>query len=80
MRFTARGGGGGGGRRGAALAFAGTLATMAAAEASESSEGMSVLVTGGSGLVGRAVKAFVEAHGSEKETWFFAGSKDGDLR
>lgn len=39
-----------------------------------------ILVTGGSGLVGNAIRDVVET--SEKrygEEWFFVGSKDGDL-
>jgi len=48
------------------------------------SNGMSkkkvVLVTGGSGLVGQAIKAVVEAEPKEDETWVFLSSKDGDLR
>jgi GDP-L-fucose synthase len=42
-----------------------------------------ILVTGGTGLVGRAVEAFVKGAGAkdaEGETWVFLGSKDGDLR
>lgn len=39
-----------------------------------------ILVTGGSGLVGNAIKDVIET--SEKrsdEEWFFVGSKEGDL-
>lgn len=46
-----------------------------------------ILVTGGSGLVGQAIKYVIdtEPEGSRfgkkaGETWIFAGSKDGDLR
>lgn len=46
-----------------------------------------ILVTGGSGLVGQAIKYVIETEpvGSkfgkrEGETWVFATSKDGDLR
>ena len=46
-----------------------------------------ILVTGGSGLVGQAIKYIIsnEVPGSrfgkhEGETWIFASSKDGDLR
>eukprot|EP01089_Gocevia_fonbrunei_P015629 TRINITY_DN4618_c0_g1_i1.p1 TRINITY_DN4618_c0_g1~~TRINITY_DN4618_c0_g1_i1.p1 ORF type:complete len:319 (-),score=67.67 TRINITY_DN4618_c0_g1_i1:150-1106(-) len=40
-----------------------------------------VIVTGGSGLVGKAIKECVESLGcgSPDETWIFLGSKDGDL-
>jgi frataxin-like iron-binding protein CyaY len=41
-----------------------------------------VLVTGGSGLVGQAIKEFVEEDGNKKdgETWIFLSSKEADLR
>lgn len=41
-----------------------------------------VLVTGGSGLVGQAIKDFVEeeAHKKSGETWIFLSSKEGDLK
>jgi GDP-L-fucose synthase len=46
-----------------------------------------VLVTGGTGLVGTAIKHIIETEpaGSrfgkrEGETWIFASSKDGDLK
>lgn len=45
-----------------------------------------ILVTGGSGLVGQAIKTIIDEeklqnNGSSKdETWIFCGSKDGDLR
>lgn len=45
-----------------------------------------ILVTGGSGLVGQAIKTIVEREklegtaNSKIETWIFCGSKDGDLR
>lgn len=50
------------------------------------SEKSVILVTGGSGLVGQAIKAVIEeektlrADDSRNETWIFCGSKDGDLR
>ena len=38
------------------------------------------LVTGGSGLVGSAIKAIVEkGEKVDGETWVFLSSKDGDL-
>ena len=43
---------------------------------------MVVMVTGGSGLVGTAIKKFVEEDDNNiapKETWVFLSSKDGDL-
>lgn len=39
-----------------------------------------VMVTGGSGLVGRALKEFSETQANEQEEWVFLGSNDGDLR
>ncbi|XP_061705119.1 GDP-L-fucose synthase [Cydia pomonella] len=44
-----------------------------------------ILVTGGSGLVGQAIKTVVEEEKQQgrryhNETWIFCGSKDGDLR
>ncbi|CAG9787022.1 unnamed protein product [Diatraea saccharalis] len=45
-----------------------------------------VLVTGGSGLVGQAIKSIIEKEQTQytetikNETWVFCGSKDGDLR
>ncbi|KAA0152176.1 hypothetical protein FNF29_04043 [Cafeteria roenbergensis] len=43
-----------------------------------------VLVTGGTGLVGQGIRSFVEGAGAEGapegETWYYASSKDGDLR
>lgn len=42
---------------------------------------MRVLVTGGSGLVGRAIQHIVkeEGGGKEGEEWTFLSSKDADL-
>ncbi|GMF43456.1 unnamed protein product [Phytophthora fragariaefolia] len=39
-----------------------------------------VLVTGGTGLVGRALQDVVAAQGSGQDEWHFVGSKDADLR
>lgn len=38
-----------------------------------------VLVTGGSGLVGRAIESIVRAENPQDEEWIFCGSKDADL-
>jgi len=39
-----------------------------------------IMVTGGSGLVGQAIKTYVDTGGKkEGETWVFLSSKDGDL-
>nr|XP_034828755.1 GDP-L-fucose synthase [Maniola hyperantus] len=48
-----------------------------------SGENSIILVTGGSGLVGQAIKTVMDEEkklGSNCETWIFCGSKDGDLR
>ncbi|KAK1943423.1 GDP-L-fucose synthase [Phytophthora citrophthora] len=42
--------------------------------------GRVVLVTGGTGLVGRALQDVVAAQGTTKDKWHFVGSKDADLR
>lgn len=39
-----------------------------------------ILVTGGSGLVGRALKEYADHANIEQEDWIFLGSSDGDLR
>jgi len=39
-----------------------------------------VLVTGGTGLVGKAIEAVVNENPTEGETWIYLSSKDGDLR
>jgi nucleoside-diphosphate-sugar epimerase len=41
-----------------------------------------VLVTGGSGLVGQAIKSYIAKNNNkdDNETWIFLSSKDGDLR
>ncbi|KAL3663285.1 hypothetical protein V7S43_011694 [Phytophthora oleae] len=42
--------------------------------------GRVVLVTGGTGLIGRALQDVVAAQGSTADKWHFVGSKDTDLR
>lgn len=37
-----------------------------------------ILVTGGSGLVGKAIEAVTKGK-MENETWYFVSSKDADL-
>lgn len=39
-----------------------------------------VMVTGGSGLVGCAIRDYVKSNKKENEEWVFLSSKDGDLR
>jgi len=39
-----------------------------------------IIVTGGSGLVGQGIKAYVEKNTDPSEEWVFLSSKDGDLR
>ena len=51
----------------------------------EKGERAVVVVTGGSGLVGRAIQAVIEAErtaggAAKDEDWIFLSSKDGDLR
>lgn len=38
-----------------------------------------ILVTGGTGLVGRAIQTIVQREKREEEEWIFVGSKDADL-
>lgn len=39
-----------------------------------------ILVTGGSGLVGQAIKSYTDNHALPDEKWIFLSSSDGDLR
>jgi GDP-L-fucose synthase len=40
-----------------------------------------IMVSGGSGLVGKAIQAYIEEAGArEGEEWVYLSSKDGDLR
>lgn len=40
-----------------------------------------ILVTGGSGLVGQAIRMYIEGSGFQNgEEWIFLSSKEGDLR
>lgn len=39
-----------------------------------------ILVTGGTGLVGKAIQKVIEKEANPNEQWVFLGSKDGDLR
>merc|ERR1719438_131515 len=39
-----------------------------------------ILVTGGSGLVGQAIKDYTDLNSQSNEKWIFLSSKDGDLR
>jgi GDP-L-fucose synthase len=39
-----------------------------------------IMVTGGSGLVGQAIKSFTDLNTQPGETWVFLSSKDGDVR
>ena len=38
-----------------------------------------VLVTGGTGLVGKGIEAYLKGVHRPEETWVYLGSKDGDL-
>lgn len=53
---------------------------MAEASAQTEEKRTVVLVTGGSGLVGKAIESIIQEECNDKETWIFASSKDGDLR
>ena len=53
---------------------------MASVNSSEGTKKTVVLVTGGSGLVGKAIESIINEEHNDKETWIFASSKDGDLR
>lgn len=44
-----------------------------------SEDEMIILVTGGTGLVGRAIQSVINTEKNEKEKWIFVGSKDADL-
>ena len=41
---------------------------------------MKVLVTGGSGLVGKAIQEVVSKQPTTDDTWIFLSSKDADLQ
>lgn len=38
-----------------------------------------ILVTGGTGLVGKAIETIISQEKKENETWIFVGSSDADL-
>ena len=47
---------------------------------SDATEKSVVMVTGGSGLVGKAIRDYVELNPKDNEKWVFLSSRDGDLR
>jgi len=49
-------------------------------EAAADGEKDVIMVTGGSGLVGQAIRMYVESNKKDNEEWVFLSSKDGDLR
>ena len=53
---------------------------VSASSSSSSTRPFVCLVTGGSGLVGKAIEAVIQSSPSADETWIYASSKDGDLR
>lgn len=61
------------------MASEGTTTAGSGGPAADSGETI-VMVTGGSGLVGQAIKKFVEEKPVEGEKWIFLTSRDGDLR
>ena len=60
--------------------FATTPCNMAAEAGSGAAEGAVFMVTGGTGLYGRALQKIVAESPVEGETWHFLSSKDADLR
>jgi GDP-L-fucose synthase len=50
------------------------------AEFSSTAKPIVVLVTGGTGLVGKAIEKVVQDSIVAGEVWYFASSKDADLR
>ena len=48
--------------------------------AKRKAEDVTVLVTGGTGLVGKGIEAAVQKEGVAGERWVYLSSKDGDLR
>ena len=48
--------------------------------AKRKAEDVTVLVTGGTGLVGKGIEAAVKKEGVVGERWIYLSSKDGDLR
>ena len=38
-----------------------------------------IIVTGGSGLIGKSVQMLIEEQAPANETWIFLSSKDGNL-
>jgi GDP-L-fucose synthase len=53
---------------------------MSATKQAKTSESVVALVTGASGLVGRAIQKVVAAEDRKDEKWIFLGSRDADLR
>ena len=49
-------------------------------EAASEGEKDVIMVTGGSGLVGQAIRMYVESNKKDNEEWIYLSSKDGDLR
>ena len=56
-----------------------SLPTTGCSSMSEGSETV-IMVTGGTGLVGKGIQAVVERQAVPGERWIFLSSKDGDLR
>ena len=55
-------------------------AKRACSAGEESEEVMKVMVTGGTGLVGKALEEAIATDPRPNEEWVFLSSKDGDLR
>ena len=58
----------------------GEPAAKVAATAAGGEEKDIIMVTGGSGLVGQAIRMYVEKNKKGNEEWIYLSSKDGDLR
>ena len=63
----------------AAAAAAAAAATAAAGDDAAGNDAVRVMVTGGTGLVGKAIEAVVKEENRPNETWIFLSSKDADL-
>jgi hypothetical protein len=64
------------------LSFLFFFFTMAYKLNNNNDDDMVVMVTGGSGLVGQAIRMYIETGGGARpnESWIFLSSKDGDVR
>ena len=54
--------------------------TLEVASGEVASDVVTIMVTGGTGLVGKGIQAVVERQKVPGERWIYLSSKDGDLR